>query len=58
MDVLSAGNVDIFSQTTNQSVELESLANEAIKGGIDQYVDSTDVLDHTGRYRRFWSMYQ
>ena len=39
MDVLSAGNVDIFSQTTNQSVELESLANEAIKGGIDQYVN-------------------
>ena len=39
MDVISAGNVDIFSQTTNQSVELESLANEAIKGGIDQYVN-------------------
>ena len=39
MDVLSAGNVDIFSQTSNQGVELESLANEAIKGGIDQYVN-------------------
>lgn len=26
-------------------------------GGIDQYVDSTDVLDYTNRYRRFWSMY-
>ena len=39
MDVLSAGNVDIFSQTTNQGIELESLANEAIKGGIDKYVN-------------------
>ncbi|TFG35032.1 DUF4037 domain-containing protein [Candidatus Thorarchaeota archaeon] len=27
-------------------------------GGIDQYVDSTDVLGYTNRYRRFWSMYQ
>jgi len=27
-------------------------------GGIDQYVDSTDVLGYTSRYRRFWSMYQ
>ena len=26
-------------------------------GGIDQYVDSTDVLSYTNRYRRFWSMY-
>jgi len=26
-------------------------------GGIDQYVDSTDVLGYTNRYRRFWSMY-
>jgi len=39
MDVLSAGGVDIFSQTMQQSTELESLANQAIKGGIDQYVN-------------------
>lgn len=38
MDVLGANNVDIFSQTMQQSSELESLANEAIKSGIDKYV--------------------
>jgi C4-dicarboxylate-specific signal transduction histidine kinase len=27
-------------------------------GGIDQYVDSTDVLSYTATFRRFWSMYQ
>jgi hypothetical protein len=27
-------------------------------GGIDQYVDSTDVLAYTKKFRRFWSMYQ
>lgn len=27
-------------------------------GGIDQYVDSTDVLGVTNKFRRFWSMYQ
>jgi hypothetical protein len=43
---------------------LSKITNEEIKalpmylGGIDQYVDSTDVLGHTNRYRRFWSMYQ
>jgi tetratricopeptide (TPR) repeat protein len=39
MDVLTAGSIDIFSQTANQGVELESLANQAIKGGIDHYVN-------------------
>ncbi len=27
-------------------------------GGIDQYIDSTDVLSYTEKFRRFWSMYQ
>ncbi|MFW9982153.1 MAG: DUF4037 domain-containing protein [Candidatus Thorarchaeota archaeon] len=27
-------------------------------GGINQYVDSTDVLSYTDKFRRFWSMYQ
>ncbi len=27
-------------------------------GGIDQYVDSIDVLSYTEKFRRFWSMYQ
>jgi hypothetical protein len=27
-------------------------------GAIDQYVDSTDVLSYTEKFRRFWSMYQ
>ncbi|MFW9974657.1 MAG: DUF4037 domain-containing protein [Candidatus Thorarchaeota archaeon] len=27
-------------------------------GGINQYVDSTDVLSYTEKFRRFWSMYQ
>jgi len=27
-------------------------------GGIDQYVDSTEVLSFTEKFRRFWSMYQ
>jgi hypothetical protein len=40
------------------------ISNEEVKqlpeflGGIDQYVDSTDVLSYTNRYRRFWSLYQ
>ncbi|MBN2228160.1 MAG: DUF4037 domain-containing protein [Candidatus Thorarchaeota archaeon] len=43
---------------------LNVIKNEEIKklpeylGGIDQYVDSTDVLGYTNKYRRFWSMYQ
>ena len=27
-------------------------------GGIDQYVDSTDILSYTSKFRKFWSMYQ
>lgn len=27
-------------------------------GGIDQYVDSSDILGYTSKFRRFWSMYQ
>jgi hypothetical protein len=27
-------------------------------GGINQYVDSTEVLSYTEKFRRFWSMYQ
>jgi hypothetical protein len=27
-------------------------------GAIDQYVDSTEVLSYTEKFRRFWSMYQ
>jgi len=27
-------------------------------GGINQYVDSTDVLSYTEKFRRFWSLYQ
>ena len=27
-------------------------------GGIDQYVDSTEVLGYTNKFRKFWSMYQ
>jgi len=43
---------------------LSAIRDEEVKqlpeflGGIDQYVDSTDVLGYTNRYRRFWSMYQ
>lgn len=43
---------------------LSVIENEEVRnlprflGGIDQYVDSTDVLAYTHRYRRFWSMYQ
>ncbi|MFW9786616.1 MAG: DUF4037 domain-containing protein [Candidatus Thorarchaeota archaeon] len=40
------------------------IKNEEVKqlpkflGGINQYVDSTDVLSYTDKFRRFWSMYQ
>ena len=42
----------------------EKIENEEVKqlpqylGGIDQYVDSTEVLSYTEKFRRFWSMYQ
>lgn len=40
MDVLSAGSgTDIFSLTVQQTGRLEGLANQAIKGGIDHYVN-------------------
>ena len=43
---------------------LAKISDEEVKqlpkylGGIDQYVDSTDVLSYTEKFRRFWSMYQ
>ena len=42
----------------------EQIKDEEVKqlpkylGGIDQYVDSTEVLSYTNKFRRFWSMYQ
>lgn len=43
---------------------LEKIKDEEVRklpeylGGIDQYVDSTDILGYTNKFRRFWSMYQ
>jgi hypothetical protein len=42
----------------------EKISDDEVKqlpkylGGINQYVDSTDVLSYTDKFRRFWSMYQ
>ena len=50
---------DEFAEAIRAAIQDEEVKNlPEFLGGIDQYVDSTDVLDYTGRYRRFWSMYQ
>lgn len=50
---------NIFADTIHAKIsddEVKRLPKHL--GGIDQYVDSTDVLSYTEKFRRFWSMYQ
>lgn len=50
---------DEFAEAIRSVIEDEEVKNlPEYLGGIDQYVDSTDVLGYTNKYRRFWSMYQ
>jgi hypothetical protein len=50
---------DEFAKAIRAVIQDENVLNlPEFLGSIDQYVDSTDVLSYTNRYRRFWSMYQ
>jgi hypothetical protein len=50
---------DQFAEAIRAMISDEEVKNlPEYLGGIDQYVDSTDVLSYTNRYRRFWSIYQ
>jgi len=50
---------DKFADAINEKIEDEEVKQlPKYLGGIDQYVDSTEVLSYTEKFRRFWSMYQ
>jgi hypothetical protein len=50
---------DDFADTIYETIQDEEVKRlPKYLGGIDQYVDSTDVLSYTEKFRRFWSMYQ
>ena len=50
---------DEFAKAIREEIKDENVLNlPEFLGSIDQYVDSTDVLSYTNRYRRFWSLYQ
>ena len=50
---------DDFADAIHAKIEIDEVKRlPKYLGGIDQYVDSTDVLSYTEKFRRFWSMYQ
>ena len=50
---------DKFAEAIHAKIEDEEVKElPKYLGGIDQYVDSTEVLTYTEKFRRFWSMYQ
>jgi tetratricopeptide (TPR) repeat protein len=49
MDYFGVGNIDIFAATIPQTVQLESLANTALKRGIDLYMRQ----DYEGAVKEF-----
>ncbi|MHA2187188.1 MAG: DUF4037 domain-containing protein [Candidatus Thorarchaeota archaeon] len=50
---------DDFADAINVKIEDDEVKQlPKYLGCIDQYVDSTDVLSYTAKFRRFWSMYQ
>jgi hypothetical protein len=50
---------DDFADAIHEKIEDDEVKRlPKYLGGIDQYVDSTDVLSYTEKFRRFWSMYQ
>ena len=52
-------HADNFADTIHTEIRDEEVKRlPKYLGGIDQYVDSTDVLSYTEKFRRFWSMYQ
>jgi hypothetical protein len=54
--VIRAGD---FAEAIHAKIEDEEVKRlPKYLGAIDQYVDSTDVLSYTEKFRRFWSMYQ
>jgi hypothetical protein len=54
--VIRAGDFADAIHSKIQDEEVKGLPKYL--GAIDQYVDSTDVLSYTEKFRRFWSMYQ
>jgi hypothetical protein len=52
-------HADTFADTIYAKIEDDEVKRlPKYLGEIDQYVDSTDVLSYTEKFRRFWSMYQ
>ena len=50
---------DKFADAIHDKIEDEEVKQlPKYLGGINQYVDSTEVLSYTEKFRRFWSMYQ
>ncbi|MHA1136145.1 MAG: DUF4037 domain-containing protein [Candidatus Thorarchaeota archaeon] len=50
---------DKFAEAIHAKIEDDEVKQlPKYLGGIDQYVDSTEVLSYTEKFRRFWSMYQ
>jgi hypothetical protein len=50
---------DDFADAIHAKIENDEIRGlPKYLGSIDQYVDSTDVLSYTEKFRRFWSMYQ
>ena len=54
--IIQAGDYAEAIQNEIKDDEVKILP--AYLGGIDQYVDSTDILGYANKFRRFWSMYQ
>jgi len=50
---------DMYAETIRKEIKNEEILKlPEHHGAIDQYVDSTDILGYTNKFRRFWSMYQ
>jgi len=50
---------DMYTEAIRKEIKNEEIRKLPDHlGAIDQYVDSTDVLAYTNKFRRFWSMYQ
>ncbi len=52
-------HADKFADAIHEKIEDNEVKRlPKYLGAIDQYVDSTEVLSYTEKFRRFWSMYQ
>ena len=50
---------DLFAEAIMAEIEDDEVVKlPKYLGSIDQYVDSTEILAYTNKFRKFWSMYQ